>query len=249
MKAKIFFVSALATIMLASCNSDVELGSYENIPEVAEHVLGMTIQEAKDYLSKQGFYFGRVMENGDEYVFSRDKNLSEFSYEASSKFAFGAFDAFDDTVRYATGIQLMETEKSAADLYWKWSHYTAKETWREVYHWSGHITLNVSRFTDYCGGTSVEQMKKQLTEQYNNGQITQEEYDSWMQTYAYDKQRYWSDLREAGEDEQLSSAYEEFRTEDPSAHPKETTLSVRMNNGGRIELDYETTYNFVWRWE
>lgn len=253
MKSKIFLVSALATIMLASCNSDVELGMYENIPEVAEHVLGMTIQEAKDYLSKQGFYFGRVMENGDEYVFSRDKNLSEFSYDASSKFAFGAF---DDTVRYATGIQLMETEKSAADLYWKWSHYTAQETWPEVYLWSGHISWKrdeqnpyQSRYANYCGGTSAEQMKKQMTEQYNNGQITQEEYDSWMQTYAYDKQRFWSDLRKAGEDEQLDSAHERYSTVEQSAHPKETSLSVYMNNGGSIELTYETTYNFVWRWE
>ena len=251
MKTKIFLLATLAAVVLAGCNSDVDLGKYENIPEVAEHVLGMTVPQAKEYLSKQGFYFGRVMENGSEYVFSRDKNLSEFSYEASSMFAFGVF---SDTVRYASGIQRMETEKSAADLYWKWSHYTAQETWPKVYLWDGHITLKKesgssgSRFTDYCEGTMIDQLKEKMAEQYNSGQITQEEYDAQMQSYSYDRKLFWSDLRQAGEDEKLDSSYEKYTTEDTSAHPKETILSVYMNNGGDIELDYETTHNFVWVW-
>lgn len=252
-------MAALTSVVLTSCNSDVELGAYENIPEVEEHILGMTTQEATDYLSTQGFYFGRVMENGSEYVFSRDQKLSEFSYEASSMLAFGCY---NDTVHYASGLQRMETEKSATDLFWKWSRYTAQNTWPEVYMWRGYISYKEdqnaseggsSDYSDmtigeYYDGIMIEQIKEQLAEQYNSGQITKEEYNTLMQSYSYNRNTYWSHLRDTGERGQLFSAHETYNTEEQCAHPKETTLSVYMNNGGSIELNYETTYNFVWHW-
>ena len=111
MKAKIFSVTALATFVLASCNPDVELGSYENIPEVAEHVLGMTIQEAKNYLGKQGFYFGRVMDNGDEIVVSQGKSINgEWEYVFS--------DYVDDIIDICEQLRQKFNETGDA-VYWR----------------------------------------------------------------------------------------------------------------------------------
>ena len=79
---------------LAACNPDVQLGSEENIPEVAEHILGMTKQEAITYLEKQGFFFGNKAEYVDEYVNNSVANGTTkwYSIEEITKWANSSYD-------------------------------------------------------------------------------------------------------------------------------------------------------------
>ena len=170
-----FFVAAAIvaamTFGLSSCNPDVQLGSQENIPEVAEHLLGMSVPEAMQYLEKQGFIFGSKADYANEYVFSRDASLTEFSYEATAMLMFGTFEG--DTVRYADGMQCPKTEQAARDLYWKWSHYTAVVTLKEVERWDGDLVLKdlsgsslKNKWMSYIDGSSAKQMLDGYRDKY-----------------------------------------------------------------------------------
>ena len=203
MKTKLFLLSTLVALW-ASCNSDVQLYDYEDTPKVAEHLLGLTKSEAEKYLAKQGFLFGRKMDSVDEFVYSKDRNLSEFSYEASIILMFGTFET--DTVRYVSALHRMQTEKSAYDLYWKWSHYTASVTQPNYTLWYGIVD------SKYFQNREQEQ--------------------------------FWSEYK--SKEDNLNRAGEHYKNE--GEQPKEIELSVYMNNGGEIELYYETQ-NFITIWK
>ena len=248
-----FCLSIIITslIMLCSCNPDVTLNSNEDSPKIAEAILDMPVQEAMKYLEKNGFRFGSKADYSNEYVFSKDASLSEFSNDASIMLMFGTFEG--DTVRYAAAMHRMQTEKSARDLYWKWSHFAATVIKPTFSYWSGHVSvkdLSISQQPDkgtyYCGGTTVEQMLKDRTDDYNNGKITKEEYDQYVEIYSkYNQSKFWADFKR--ETDNIDSAFEQYRNEDSTGHPKEIELNVYMNNGGEIEL-YYSTHNFVVHW-
>ena len=248
MKTKIYLLAALA-VSFISCNSDVQLGSDENIPEVAEHVLGMTTQQAINYLASKGYVFGNKVEYADEYVFSRDRNISEFSYEASTMLMFGVFKG--DTVKYASGLQRMKTKKSACDLYLKWSYYSASITMPKGTAWSGTIALKQNpddRYTHYCDGDGIKQALEQLTEDYNNGKMTKEMYDMWVEVYTHNKDIFWTDYKQENANDNIDSAFEFYQIPESTGHPKELQLTVYTNNEGDIELEYRTR-NFEIHWE
>lgn len=249
MKKHLLYI-IITAVALCGCNPDVALNSNENSPKIAEEILGMTVQEATKHLEKNGFCFGSKMEYADEYVFSKDARFTEFSYDASIMFMFGSF---EDTVKYASALHRMETEKSARDLYWKWSHFAATVIRPTYSFWNGSLIvkdLSISqqpaRWTTYCGGTQVEQMIKDRTDDYNNGRITKEEYDSYMETYKQTQSQFWTAYKR--EADNINSADEYYRNEESTGHPKEIEMRVDMNNGGRIELYYSTTRNFVVHW-
>ncbi len=237
-------------IMFCSCNPDAELNTNENTPKIAEELLGMTVSKAYKHLEKNGFKSHNRMDEDTEKVFSKDESLSEFSYEAAIMLAFGDY---NDTVRKVVAIQRMQTEKAARDLYWKWSHFAATVIKPTFSLWSGYVSvkdLSISqqpdRGTNYCGGTEVEQMLKDRTDDYNNGKITKEEYDQYVEAYTkYNQSKFWTDFKR--EADNIDSAYEQYRNEESTGHPKEIELNVYMNNGGEIEL-YYSTHNFVVHW-
>lgn len=251
MKTKLFFFAACAAAWFTSCNPDVQLGSDENIPEVAEHILGMTTQQAIKYLESQGFVLGSKDEYSNEYVFSREPNVSEFSYEASGMFMFGVFNI--DTVKYASGVQRMKTEKSACDLYQKWSYYTAKVTMPKGTDWSGNITFkqNPDRQypENYHEGSKVQQVLEQLEKEYKDGQITKESYDTAVEEMtSNNKDKFWSVYKQENEKENIKRAYERYKIPESTGHPKEVELNVNTNNGGSIELMYNTQ-DYETHWE
>lgn len=209
---KSFFIGlcALMAAMMSSCN-DLSLSTYENGPEIAEHVLGMTVNGAIKYLNKQRYcYKGAPQEyNGVEYVFSRDKNKSSFTYEAGEMFCIMAY---NDTIRCAVLIQRMSSEESALKLYLQWTRYTAKEVLTDPTYWHGYIRYN-----------SHEYFRYSLTNTYNEPE--------WKGRDAF-----WEDLNGT-----ITRAHEEYHRE---SAPKEIELGVDMNNGGEIELHYETR-NFI----
>lgn len=249
MKTKIFLLAALMVASFISCNPDVQLGSDENIPKVAEHILGLPTQQAIDYLASEGYVFGYKNDFANEYVFSRDPNISGFSYEASTMLGFGTFTG--DTVQYASGLQRMNTEKSACDLYLKWSYYSAKFTMPRGTAWSGNITLKQhadDRYTTYSDGDGRQQALAQLEEDYKNGKITKEQYDMWMEVYRHNKDMFWADYKQENATDNIYSAYEQYVIPESTGHPKELELVVYTNNGGNIELMYNIS-NFVKRLE
>ena len=197
MKTKLFLLASLVALFV-SCNPDVQLFEYEDTPKVAEHLLGLTKSQAEEYLAQQGFFFGRKMDYVDEFVYSKDKNLSEFSYDASIMLMFGTRET--DTVYYVSSVQRMQTQKSAYDLYWKWSHYTAFVTKPKYTFWSGNVGSGY-----YITG---------------------------------EQEQFWAEYKNIGDE--LKKASEWYRNEGENVQPKEIELWVNMNNGGRIELAYET---------
>jgi hypothetical protein len=65
----------------------------------------------------------------------------------------------------------------------------------------------------------------------------------WLSVYSLTKERFWTDFKSEGEN--INSASEHYTD---YSLPKEVELIYYANNGGRIELHYET-HNFVRRWE
>lgn len=233
-----FFATVLVADMLftlPSCNLDEQLGKEENIPEIAEQLLEMPVQEAMEYLKTQGFLYGEEASRRDVYIFSRDGRLSEFSYEATARLV---LDAFNDTVRVVEAIQHPKTEKAARYLFWKWSHYTAAVTLPKVEKWAG--SLDGQSYTD---GLVSQQMIDNYQNQYEKGEITQKEYDMWMRAYSKNQEAFWTDFKNAGAN--VKSAHEYYIDE---ALPKELKIEYDADNDGKIELRYET-HNFVIRWE
>ena len=210
-----FLVIAALVGLLTACNTDVQLNDFEDTPQVAEHILGMSPEEATKYLESKGFHFGGKAEYANEYSFSKDKNQSEFSYDASIMFMFGTFTS--DTVLYAHATQMMETEKSAYDLYWKWSHYTAYTTLPKPSRWRGYIGA----------GTF-----------HTDGQW-------WKDFSTGEQEQFWASYRQAGDS--LQDASESYVNNGENIQPKEIELWLNMHNGGAIELNYETfNYHRMW---
>ena len=243
--------SAITVVMLfclTGCNSDVNLGKEENIPEVAEHLLGMPVNDAMKYLETQGFLFGNKADYSNEYVFSRDGSLSEFSYEATAMLMFGVFNG--DTIKYVDAVQRPKTEKDACKLYKKWSRYTALVTLPKVKLWKGDLIVkNLEKSTlkdkrsNYIDGSAAKEMVESYQQQYKNGEITKENYDMWMTVYSRNREQFWEDLER--EQDNIDTAMEHYTD---NTLPKEVELILYTNNGGSIELYYET-HNFVWQWE
>lgn len=215
MKKEILVMVALVGLLTA-CHTDVQLNDFEDTPQVAEHILGMSTEEATKYLESKGFRFGGKAEYSNEYSFSKDKNLSEFSYDASIMFMFGTFTS--DTVQYAHATQIMETEKSAYDLYWKWSHYTAYTTLPKPSNWRGYIGVRA----------------------------TATEGQTWKDFSTGEQEQFWAQYRQA--EGSLEEASESYTNNGENTQPKEIELLLYMNNGGDIELNYET-FNFNRLWE
>ncbi len=251
MKKSIFILAALC--LLVSCNKDVvTLKQEENIPEVAEHLLGMTHEEAIQYLQTQRYVFGLESEHSNEYVFSRDFTLSEFSYEAAEMLYYGTYGK--DTVRYVVALHRSQSRKSASDLYGKWSHYTAQTTFSGIEMWTGVLSVMISEDPyhgesySYCEGTLIDEQRKQAEEDYKNGTITEDKYTNLMKIYSSGRKNFWVDYQRAADNETIYSASEHYRNSEATEHPKETEITLYMNNGGKIELRYET-HNFVIHWE
>ena len=213
---KVLGLCALIIAMMVSCSNNLSLSKYENGPEVVEHVLGMTTNEAITYLDKQNYcYKGAPQEyNGVEYVFSRDKNKSSFTYEAGEMFCFFAP---HDTVIGAQVLQRMSSEQSALKLYRQWSRYTAKEVLPDPTLWQASIRNNDRTHFDYT-----------LANTYNE--------PNWKGMDAF-----WEDL----ESDKVIRAREFYKKE---SIPKEIEMGVNLNNGGDIELTYDTR-NYIIKWE
>ena len=233
----------LVAVLCAACNSDIQLHDYEDSPKVAEHIMGMTSQQAIAYLEKQGFYYkGEPDVVAPQYIFSKDQKFSEFSYEASIMLAFSAP---NDTIRSVSTVHRMETEQSARDLFYKWSQYTAKTTFPSPQQWQGFIILKESYQTsNYYGGAWVEQAKEAAQKAYESGRFTKEEYDELMATYSRTQEMYWSDYQKAGDN--IDGANEEYKNVGPDYPIKEVDLYLFTNNGGSIELHYETRDYNIW---
>ncbi|MCR4665577.1 MAG: hypothetical protein K5660_09475 [Paludibacteraceae bacterium] len=253
MKKSIFILAALC--LLVSCNKDVvTLKQEENIPEVAERLLGMTHEAAMQYLQTQRYVFGLESEHSNEYVFSRDFTLSEFSYEAAEMLYYGTYGK--DTVRYVVALHRSKSRKSASDLYGKWSHYTAQTTFSGIELWKGSLSVMISGDSSlqndresysYCEGTLIDEQRKQAEEDYKNGTITEDKYTDLMKIYSSGRKNFWVDYQRAADNGNIDSANEYYRNSEATGHPKETEITLYMNNGGEIELHYETQ-NFVTHW-
>ena len=242
MKKTLLF--ALAAVLCAACNQDIQLHDYEDTPKVAEHVMGMTTQQATAYLEKQGFFFkGEVEPTQPSHIFSKDPKLSEFSYEASIMLGLGVT---NDTVHFVSAVQQMETEQSARDLFLKWSKYTAKVTFPSPQEWIGVLMWRESNPTmNYYGGVVVEQAKESAQKAYESGRLTKEEYDELMAIYSRTQEVYWSDYQNAGDN--LRMAGENYKNVGPDYPIKEIEMQLLTNNGGRIELYYTTRdYNVLY---
>ena len=237
------FLLAVAVAMCVGCNQDVQLHDYEDTPKVAEHIVGMTSQKAIAYLEKQGFcYKGESESVAPQYIFSKDKKFSEFSMEASIMLG---FNVSDDTIRSVATVHRMETEESARALFLKWSKYTAKVTFPSPQEWQGYLILKESHQTsNYCGGAWIEQAKEAAQKGYESGRFTKEEYDELMAIYSRTQEMYWSDYEKAGD--KLYSAGEGYKNVGPDYPIKEIDMYLYTNNGGNIELHYETRDYNIW---
>lgn len=256
MKAKMFII-LLAVVVFTACKKEetVVLTQDENIPEVAEQLLGMTYENAMQYLEKQRFAFGVLADNGVEYGFSRDLTLKEFSYDATELLVCAIR---NDTVIHVYATHRSQTRKSASDLYGKWSHYTAQSTFSKVEQWTGSLSVDISEdeiFGNtiesyaYNEGTLIDEQLKQTETDYKNGIISKEEYEELKEMFSSRKRSVFrSDLRRYADKDMLESAYEYYRNSDASGQPKETSIELYMNNGGKIEVRYETQ-NFITRCE
>ena len=89
---------AIAIIAVAtSCEEQVTLKEEENIPELAEHLLGMTHEKAKQYLETQRFVLCEVRESSHEYLYTRNFTDKQQTDEADEYLGYATIGT--DTIR------------------------------------------------------------------------------------------------------------------------------------------------------
>ncbi|MCR4665037.1 MAG: hypothetical protein K5660_06695, partial [Paludibacteraceae bacterium] len=212
-------------------------------------------EAAMQYLQTQRYVFGLESEHSNEYVFSRDFTLSEFSYEAAEMLYYGTYGT--DTVRYVVALHRSKSRKSASDLYGKWSHYTAQTTFSGIEMWTGSLSVTNTGNSDlqndivyysYHEGSLIDEQRKKAEEDYINGTITEDEYTDLMKTFSSGRKNFWVDYQRYADEDSIDSVNEYYMNSEATGHPKETSMELFMDNGGKIELRYET-HNFVIHWE
>lgn len=248
MKSKLFIFALLYAFALTACNSDVQLGTDEDLPKIAEHALSMPTVDAIRYMEQQGFIY-----EGDElhkqhpqhYIFSRDPNNTQFSTDAAQ--VVRLWTQYTDSVKEIQTDQKMPTRQKAYDLYWKWSRYTAKVTNPPYETWNGVLTINDStlpssykdKYISYIDGSIVEQDIHYYTEKYNNGEISKEQYEELMAHLKRNREVFWRDYQ--AKQSLITNAYERYSTNVNAEHPKQIEMHLLLDeNGDWFELYYQT---------
>ena len=256
MKKVLQVAFAIAIIAVAtSCEEQVTLKEEENIPEIAEHLLGMTHEKAKQYLETQRFVLCEARESSHEYLYTRNFTDKQQTDEADEYLGYATIGT--DTIRLVFARHRCQTQKNASDLYRKWSNYTWKVTFPTVEQWDGSITLY--HFSDdpykkdffnssYHEGTIIKEQLQQAEKDYKNGILSEEEYKGLVEELSSGRDRFNSDYQHAVDNNTLYEASEFYFNSEASGRPKETTLTLFMNNGGNIEVLYQTT-GFVSHWK
>lgn len=255
MKTKHLILSIMCACVLCACNETIRFNEYENIPEIASDILGMHPDEAIAYLQKRGYNIRTAADLGDcgttngEYVFSKDSSQTAFAYESPIMIMFGTFHS--DTVCYVSGLKCMKTTQSAVELYEKWSKYVFKKIMPKPYLWRGSIWGdNVDN--SYSQGKAIDEALANLKSRYANGEITEKEYQMWLETYSYDRKKFEQDYEAFAPDSKgIDEDYHQFDLDGVKTAPnipKEIEMYYDSNNGGQIELYFSIT-NFITHWE
>ena len=150
MKKTIVFLLFISAVLLASCNSDVYFGSNDNLPKIADKMLGMTPDQAFSYMRKEGFtYEGdeNHAKHPREYIFSKGAKNAQFSFDAP--IVIWAELQYGDTINNIQSEQRPDSEKEARDLYWKWSHYTESVFASKMKEWYANICKSNKSEMDY----------------------------------------------------------------------------------------------------
>ena len=178
-KSNFFFFLAA---MLVACNPDIQFGTSDNMPKIAEHLLGMHTDAGIAYLEKRGFTFeGDELHNQHPWTFILSKGAPDRRFSFEAPVVVWINHDWKDSISDVSVSQRLKTEKSARDLYWKCSHYTATVTMPEtIEHWSGVVDIK---------DLSVAHQKDDWTD-----------YD--------DREAYWAAFR--NESDNIQEAYEYY---------------------------------------
>ena len=255
MKSKYFILSVLCACILCACDETIKFDEYEDIPQVAAEILGMRPDDAIAYLQKRGYNIRTAADLGDcgttngEYAFSKDPSQTAFSTQSSIVIMFGTF--YTDTVRYVSGLKRMETTESAVELYDKWSKYVFKKVMPKPYLWRGSIWSN-NVDNSYSQGRAVDEEIANLKARYANGEIAEEEYQMWLESYANDRKKFEQDYEAFKPDiKSVNEDYHQFDLDGVDTAPnipKEIEMYYDPDNDGRVELYFSIT-NFITHWE
>ena len=140
MKKRFALFLLVIAAFLTSCNSDVYFGSSDNLPKIAEKMIGMTPNQVLSYMAKEGFaYEGdeNHAKHPREYIFSKGAKNAQFSF--SAPIIIWAELQYGDTITDVEAEQRPDSEKQALDLYWKWSHYTESVFASQMKEWYANI--------------------------------------------------------------------------------------------------------------
>lgn len=191
-------VAALSLCLLASCNPNIQLNADEDAPKIAEHVLGMPTEQAANYLMQLGFVEDLMPTTANLYNPGR-----RFSKDPAILLTIASNGT--DTVHQVSVWQKVsaQEEKSARNMYWKWSHFTAEVTLPKVETWSGSLadpdSINTPhRYMYYVDGTTAKYYKQELAEMYKRGEMTKDEYEQNLANYARNREQFWADYQSKG---------------------------------------------------
>lgn len=141
MKKRFALFLLVIAAFLTSCNSDVYFGSSDNLPKIAEKMIGMTPDQVLSYMAKEGFaYEGDELhaQHPGEYIFSKGADNGQFSPTAPIVI-WVEHSRLNDTITGVEAEQRPDSEKQALDLYWKWSHYTESVFASQMKEWYANI--------------------------------------------------------------------------------------------------------------
>ena len=245
MKTRAIIIIALAGLF-ASCNPDVQLSSKEDMPKIAEHLLGMTTGEGIKYLNKHGYiasgknYTTTDIEKRQVYNFTNERASSQLSFYSTA-----------DSIQEVSAFKSIYSEEKAFETYWKWSHYTATEIYSSTPCWFGLIlTYSPTKNRRYIDGSKLDQMQAALEEDYKNGKINQPMYEQCK--YFVGREQFWEDTKsiEEGVESIRELYFSQARTydariiEDENFPPKQIEMSMLPSSNGITTLTY-TTRNYI----
>ncbi|MBQ8100855.1 MAG: hypothetical protein IJ169_06170 [Paludibacteraceae bacterium] len=232
MKKQLFIIAALAAMLCGCSNGQMTLPTDTTLPAATEHVLGLSFNESKAWLEKQGYTYTGVGYIDDLRMFSRGERDTLFNEGGAGVEEALALWLYNDTVGSSSGCRSFHNVQDALSVYRKWSNYIWRNLCPDPLKWGGYIKVAKEEDNALLSGGGKEDRQR-----YIDGTFERQE----GMEYDPGRKEFETALGK------LTDFVYLFETYLREQSPKEMELMIQKNNGF-ITIDFENR-NHITQWE
>lgn len=198
MKKTIFLLIVAAMMSLTACNNS-EVSPSVNILPTVQRVVGMTPEQAHDYLLKNGFTQADSWSSNHNHTVQYIKANADSSlvYRMTCRYVYD-YESEGDTVigqpvrEYNIGLTISKNGyQNACKMYADWSNYAYNTIFHNVSVWSASVRESDSYSalpkTNYIDGSLKSEIKAIIDANHAEGYPQDEEYNYLMEIFAHDR--------------------------------------------------------------